>query len=376
MRRIADAPEKLSVPLIIALALAGGACGTPAPEADAPAGDAEAAAPAVEPVSPSALAEAESATPDATTESGGVGEAEMDMAMDQEGTGGAAGTGDAAGATAPIDHSDPDHTHETRAEPFAADAFGADNDDYGAVFTPDGQTAFFTRAVGGASVDAIYSAQRTANGWSEPAVAPFSGEFRDKEPYVAPDGRRVYFASQRPIAGGAAREELDLFYVERAGDGWGEPVRLAATSTSFNEDYPTVAADGTLVFSRSDADDKLDLWIAHPGADGIEPPRPFDRPINTVYPEADPWISADATTIVFSSQRIGSDAQGQGDLYVIHRRSDGWTPPRTIGFDVNTVAHEYGPTLSADGTTFYFARGFGGELWRVPVSMLANFAAR
>lgn len=340
MRRSRVAPETFVPSLMIAVALAVGACTGAAPEGAGASGDP--ALDAVEPVSPSALAEDEAVTD----------------------------------TTAAIDHSDPDHTHETLAAPFAADTFGGSNDDYGVALAPDGQTAYFTRAVGGQSREAIYVAHRVAEAWSEPEVAAFSGTFRDKEPYVAPDGRRIYFASQRPAAGGGARDDLDLFYVERDGDGWGEAVHLAATATPLNEDYPAVAGDGTLVFSRGGEDADLDLWIARPAGDGIEAPRRFDRPINSVYAEADPWISADARTIVFSSPRIGPDAQGQGDLYLIRRLDDGWTPARTVGFDVNTVAHEYGPVLSGDGQTFYFARGFGGELWSVPVAALANFAAR
>lgn len=328
-------PAKLTKLLIVALALVAVACGAPGSEAAAPADGTTAA---LEPVSPSALA-----------------------AVDAE-----------TAASESVDHTDPDHTHDTLAEPFAADSFGGSGDDYGAAFAPDGQTVFFTRAVGGARREAIYFSRRGAEGWSGPAPAPFSDSFHDKEPYLSPDGRRLYFASNRPLVGGGAREDLDLFYVERDGDDWGEPVHLAATSTSFDEDYPAVAADGTVVFSRND-DDNLDLWIAHGGAGGLATPRKFDRPINSVYSEADAWISADARTIVFSTPRIGPEAQGQGDLYVIRRLEDGWTPPRTLGFDVNTVAHEYGPVLSADGATFYFARGFGGELWSVPVAVLDNF---
>lgn len=329
---------------------------------------------AVEPVSPTALAAAEAA---AAAEQAADSTDSMDMDMDMD-TGG--GEGDAAPAQStgsePIDHSDPDHTHETMdsmAVRFGEEIFGVNTGDYGASFSPDGDTVFFTRALPDSSNEAIFFARRGNGGWGEAQMAPFSGRFHDKEPYVAPDGARLYFASRRPVSGVSPREDLDIWFVELGDDGWGDAVHVDAVSSPYNDDYPAVAADGTLVFARNDEDDNIDLWIAHPSGEGLGRPRPFARPINTVYPDADPWIAAAGDKIVFSSPRLGSEAQGQGDLYVIHRLADGWTPPASLGTQVNSIAHEYGPELSATGDAFYFSRGFGGQVWTVPVSALDNF---
>lgn len=253
---------------------------------------------------------------------------------------------------------------------FGESVFGLNGGDYGITLAPDGQSIFFTRAMPTTNSEAIYFTRRAAGGWTEPAVAPFSGSFHDKEPYFSPDGRRLYFASRRPQRGSSERRDFDIWYVARHGEGWGEPHWFEIVSSTYDDDYPAVAEDGTFVFGRNDASGNVDLWIAEPRGNEWSAPRPLPRPINSVYADADPWISPDGGSIVFTSPRLVDGSQGQGDLYIAHRRDDSWTDPVPLGLQVNTIAHEYGPALSADGQSFYFSRGFGGQVWVMPRSSL------
>ncbi|MEJ0030545.1 MAG: hypothetical protein WDO15_09305 [Bacteroidota bacterium] len=41
---------------------------------------------------------------------------------------------------------------------------------------------------------------RTAK-WQEPKVAPFSGQYRDFDPVISPDGKKMVFTSKRPVDG-------------------------------------------------------------------------------------------------------------------------------------------------------------------------------
>ena len=267
-------------------------------------------------------------------------------------------------------HDDADDAFDSAAVRFAEEAFGDNDGDYGLTFAPDGLSVFFTRAIPSASSEAIYFSRLVDGAWSAPEVAPFSGRFHDKEPYVSPDGNRVYFASLRSLRGATARLDFDIWYAERGDGGWGDPVHIEALSSPYNDDYPAVAADGTLVFARNDDDDNIDLWIAAGTDGGFEEPLRLDRPIKSVYAEADPWIDPDGSSIIFSSPRITDGSQGQGDLYIVRRLGDGWTAPVSLGQHVNSIAHEYGPALSPDGETFFFSRGFGGHVWMVPTSVL------
>src|SRR5690349_8694259 len=68
---------------------------------------------------------------------------------------------------------------------FPPEAAWPDGDDSAPSFTPDGKTVFFTHRAGTVS---IMMATMCNGIWSTPQVAPFSGKWRDIEPYMAPDG--------------------------------------------------------------------------------------------------------------------------------------------------------------------------------------------
>lgn len=305
----------------------------------------------------------EDAAPPAPTEAAG--------AMDHTAMNGAA-----------MDHDDAEHMvsehgaseFESAATRFAEEIFGTNTGDYGIAFAPDGDTLYFTRALPGSLSEAIHVVHRSNGGWSEPRVATFSGEYQEKEPYVSPDGERIYFASRRPLRGTAPKQDFDIWYVERRNGGWDEPVNLAAVNSSFNEDYPAVAADGTLVFTRNNADNNVNLYVAYARNGHLLEPQDMGWPINTVFADADPFIAPDGSYLVFSSSRLFDGAQGQGDLYVVRRSGDGWSEPVSVGLQVNNIGHDYGPAMSPDGRTFYFSRGFGGQVWMVPTALLDGFS--
>jgi len=52
-------------------------------------------------------------------------------------------------------------------------------DDFGATLTPDGKTLFLTRSVPRSNVYVILRSDLANGRWSEPEVAPFSGQYWD-----------------------------------------------------------------------------------------------------------------------------------------------------------------------------------------------------
>lgn len=242
---------------------------------------------------------------------------------------------------------------------------------YRITFTPNGRTAYFTVADGffpAVRQSTIHVSHRQPDGtWGEPQVASFSGTYTDIDPFITPDGRRLYFSSIRPVDG-EPKPALDIFYVERTPSGWGEPVRLGPeVNTDQDELYPSLDGRGTLYFASGpfgptpEAD--WDIYHARPGGAGFAPREPLAA-INTRLPwspddptrdwEFNPEISVDGRTLVFTSLRPGG--YGSGDLYVSHLHRGEWSDPVNLGPAVNTADDEFHPTLSRDGRTLYFAR--------------------
>jgi Tol biopolymer transport system component len=265
---------------------------------------------------------------------------------------------------------------------------------YRITFTPNGKTAYYTVANGffpGTRQSSIHVSHLQGDGsWGTPQVAPFSGTYTDIDPFISPDGQRLYFSSIRPLDG-APKPDLDIFYMERTPGGWGEPIRLdPEINTAQDELYASADAAGTLYFASGpfgptpEAD--WNIYSARTSGDGFAPREPVTA-VNTRLPwnpadptwdwEFNPEISVDGRTLIFASLRPGG--YGFGDLYVSNYHQGEWSTPVNLGPAVNTAADEFHPTLSRDGRTLYFARTIfspafvPSDFYSVPTAALDGF---
>jgi Tol biopolymer transport system component len=211
-------------------------------------------------------------------------------------------------------------------------------------------------------------AAQNGSTWTAPQPTPFSGNRNmDKEPYFSPDGKRLFFASQRAYEGRKVAPNFDLWMVERKGAAWSAPVHLDGdVNTPGYENYPAVAANGTLYFARRDPATKNDLYAARMSNGRYHAMRLPDG-VNTPGTDADPYVAPDESYMIFSSDRPGG--LGEGDLYVTRRHAEGWSTPKTLGPKVNSADYEYTPFVSPDGQWLYFSRGWG-DIWRIRLSEL------
>ncbi|MES2513488.1 MAG: OmpA family protein [Bacteroidota bacterium] len=95
--------------------------------------------------------------------------------------------------------------------------------------------------------------------------------------------------------------------------------------------------------------------------------------INTIYPEYSPVVSADESTLIFSSRRAGGvgidDVTDQGfyleDIYISHRKKDGtWGRAKSIGTNINTAGSEANIGLSPDGQQLFVYKDVnGGDIY-------------
>ena len=88
--------------------------------------------------------------------------------------------------------------------------------------------------------------------------------------------------------------------------------------------------------------------------------------INTSQSEWYPVLARDGSFMIFVSDRFGG--YGSGDLYISRFVNGEWQAPQNLGPDVNSSGFESAPYLSADGSTLYFTSdGIGGggnfDIW-------------
>lgn len=99
-------------------------------------------------------------------------------------------------------------------------------------------------------------------------------------PFLSPDGRRLYFASDKPDGMGGS----DLYYSEWKNSYWGNPVNLGETINSEgNEAYPFINGNGDLFFSSDGHKGRggKDIFYTRYADSAWITPVPLDPPINS-----------------------------------------------------------------------------------------------
>jgi Tol biopolymer transport system component len=224
-------------------------------------------------------------------------------------------------------------------------------------FNPDGRTFYFVKAGPAPERHAhltIVTSRLEEGRWSEPEIAPFSGRHSDLDPWISPDGRRLYFASDRPLAG-SRPGDLNLWMMEWSNGGWGRPAVLPhPVNSPADERSPSEAPDGTVYFAsdREGGAGSWDLYRARPAPGlGYGPAENLEA-LNTPGPDVDPRVVSGGGALLFSSPGAG-ERGAAGDLYLSRLEDGAWAAP--VGLDaVNTVADETAPALSPDGRYLYF----------------------
>ena len=226
-----------------------------------------------------------------------------------------------------------------------------------AALSPDGQTLYFLRSDFAETDDTILVSHRRGNRWSTPEVASFSGQWLDSEPAFAPDGKRLYFVSNRPVVpggapvvaemGGHTFAGTNLWYVARQANGsWSEPVHVEGTLNDGAMLYnPSIAANGDIYFSahRPDAGKLYQIYVVHPEGNGYSEPQRVELG-DLSHSRMDPCIDPHGRFLLFAGNE--GDSLGSADIYIAFRQADGsWSKPEHLGGDVNSKSLENAPTL-------------------------------
>ena len=224
-----------------------------------------------------------------------------------------------------------------------------------AAFSPDGNSffySFYTRIR-----SSILYVELVNGSWTKPEIAPFSGLYNDIEPFFTADGKRLYFASNRPLEGVGDPKDYDIWYVDKTPTGWGLPVNIGApVNTDKDEFYPTLTKDGTLYLTAS-YDSTLggeDLFFSRLIDGKYSQPQNLGANVNTAEGEYNAFVSPDGDYIIFTSEGWG-EGIGSGDLWISFRdHKNEWQKPVNMGEAVNSPSFEYCPSLTPDGKFLFF----------------------
>jgi Tol biopolymer transport system component len=234
-------------------------------------------------------------------------------------------------------------------------------------FSPDGRELYFMRADKSFSRYQILVSRCEAGRWTAPAPPSFAlpPPVNDADPFITPDGRRLYFVSSRPAPQRrAGSDDLDIWRSDRGADGrWGPPQRLPEpVNSSASELLPREDAQGRLIFgsSRPGGLGQSDIWRATPLPGGAWRVENLGPPVSSAANEYEAELSRDGRTLV-----LVVDRGRRSHLERFTQGGDGrWTAAgRLPGRD---DAFQVGPLLSPRGERLLFAQADGersGELF-------------
>ena len=230
-----------------------------------------------------------------------------------------------------------------------------------AVFSPDGNEVYWVPMM--TYPGEIYSRggllmMKRVNGrWTPPDWAAFSGpNLKHDVPFFAPDGRRIYFISRRPLPGGGAAGGEGIWFADRTAAGWAEPrpiddaVNQHAMHWKFSLDR-----QGNLYFGGQAPDSRGldDIYLARFSGGKYQEPVNVGKPVNSALGENTPFSAPDGSYLLFSRQY---------DLWVSFRGAgNAWSEPVKLGPEVNSPSIELCPVVTADGKYLFFLSQRDGE---------------
>ena len=232
-------------------------------------------------------------------------------------------------------------------EPFALDIVSSVWGLHGGVtFTPDGREAYWSGYLAlpdSGYVRGTILTSRLADGrWTPPAPASFvDEEARGDVPFVAPDGRRLFFLSTRPLAAGTAGGKENVWVVDREGDGWGEPRPLPPCVNDMHHHWQiSVATNGNLYFSSN---------RSAPGTQGVYVSRQVDgeytEPEFLGIPGGSPFIAPDESYLITEIHH------GRDNVLRVRRDDGTWSDPVSVR-EFHSVAGPC-PRVSPDGRAYF-----------------------
>jgi Tol biopolymer transport system component len=222
-------------------------------------------------------------------------------------------------------------------------------------FTPDGSTLFFSKATINFGYIAIFYAHKKGNSWTTPEAVNFTGIYRDADPFISADGKRLYFSSDRPVDWKPFTNfDYHIFYVALNGN------KVISEPALFNLPVPagmkpaylSFADNGNAYFFSIDGDNDADIYMSEFKNGSYQAPVALPFNDKKIF-DFDPVIARDESFIIFcSSTRKG---YGSGDLWVSFKKDGGWTAPENMGDKVNTKGNDGAPSLSRDKKKLYFS---------------------
>ncbi len=162
--------------------------------------------------------------------------------------------------------------------------------------------------------------------------------YNDASPFIAFDGGRLYFTSNRPGGFGG----YDIWMTESIGNDWIMPVNLGGEiNTDLDETCPSVTVDGSELYFLRYGNYNGDIYCSRFTDNQWQEAEALPPQINSDYDESDPSISEDGDKLYFISRRP-NDLQGDAAVWISYWIDGAWSEPIMPTGSVNEYWQECG----------------------------------
>lgn len=254
---------------------------------------------------------------------------------------------------------------------FAPDVVSLKNRyEFGSVFSKNGKEFYYAVEGQRPHIEVI---RYNGNKWSQPEKLLISDKYGYNDPFLSPDENRLYFISDQALDGNGDKKDIDIWYVQRKGNGWSKPVNGGKNINSANNEYYiSFTRRGTMYYSSNQQagdvkSNKYDIYYSKFSQGGFQNSVKLDGAINTEHYEADVFISPNEDYIIYCSER--PDGRGRGDLFISFKDAKGnWKKAKNMGAVINTQGYEFCPFVTADKNYLFFSRD--GEIYWVDARVI------
>ena len=274
-------------------------------------------------------------------------------------------------------------------EHIKIDSVNSSYDEQNPVLSPDGNTLYFTRSghpenVGGLidKGDIWYSQRKPDGGWSTPVHGGNVINHPGLNGVVgfSADGKNIYLLNYfDPDGAGGGNLRNGISRATWKNGAWADPYRLRIQYFANNSEYLSASItpdEQTMILAMRSFQTygNEDLYVSFKQEDGTwSQPQNLGNTVNTFSEEWSPYLSADKTTLYFSSN--GHGGEGSRDVFVSKRQENSWTiwsKPTNLGAAVNTKGVELGYFIPKEGDMAFFSttqnsEGFG-DIFNFPLS--------
>ncbi len=236
--------------------------------------------------------------------------------------------------------------------------------EYNPLVTADESMLAYTAVIseGGKVKEKIYTANREGSKWSKPEAIDIKSNSNVGTAGLSADGREMM------IFIGGENKTGSIYAIQKSGKSWTPPTSIGNhVNSRFLESTASTTPDGKTIYfasNRPDGYGGMDIYKCEKDEKGAwGKPVNLGPKINSTANEDAPFIHPDSKTLFFTSD--GHNTMGGADIFKTYNIGGKWEAPENMGYPINTPTNDNYFTLTANGKTGYFSSerkgGKGGQ---------------